>query len=348
MAYAQDTITAVNAANDLVTVLDGLLIEAGWTVVETLTPSGNFRNRVYQSSGASNLCGYTWYLLVSWTTIGTENYVHVLGAEAYVSGTHIATGLCGAPFSNWGSSTPASYKTNRPTTGYYSNTTRNMATFTTSPTIQTISTLEGSSSSQYNNGNPGFQTLIPSSAFAYWASVTLDHVAIWTTVNTNAQHGIVSTLILDDDYEANALYNHTPLVGWYGGPSGNGRHLQMSSSLLGLNPTTTEYVATGVTFSQVYGAKLPALADAYFEDAYAWMPYVYLNYMTQGSANVVPLGGQLAGQMVVGRVPDFFLVWGGTIGDTVTIDAATYVLSDPLLTSWSTDLRPTAAVLVEA
>jgi hypothetical protein len=344
MAYAQDTITSANAANDFVNVLDGLLLSAGWTIVETLTPSGNFRNRVYLSSGASNLCGYDWYLLVSWTTIGTENFVQVIGAEEYNAGTHIATGLCGAPFGD----TPTSgsgYKSSQPTTGFLSTTTRNMSTFTVSTTPTTISSNEGSSSSQNNTTTPGFQTLLPSSAFAYWASVTLDHVALWTTVATNFESAVVASVVLDAGYEGNPLFNDKMLVCWSSGSSTNGGNFQASSHFIGVALGTTTYLAAAVTFSGVYGAKLPALTDTYL-DAFAWMPYIYLSYMTQGSANPTP-GTQIAGQIVVGRVADFLMVWGGSMGDTVEVDAATYVLTGPMLNAWGSTLRPTLALLVE-
>ena len=334
MAYAQDTITSANAANDFVNVLDGLLTTAGWTTVETLTPSGNFRNRVYLSPGTSNLCGYDWYIGVSWTTVGTENFVRVIGFEDYNAGTHVASGLCGARFDQ--NAPNSSYVTGRDSTGYTSTTTINMSTATILTTTVTLLYLSGSSTSQYAT-IPGFQTLIPSSAFGYWMSVTLDHVALWTTVATNVNHAVISSLIMDDDYVASGLFDVHPVVAF------TSQSFEMSSHIIGIAPTTTAYTAVSASYSKAYGAKLPALSDTYL-DAFAWQPYVYLDWMQQGSANPTP-GTQINGMIVVGQIPDYLLVWGGSIGDTVTVDSATYVLSPQL--GGSTNAQPTVAVLVE-
>jgi len=350
MAYAQDTITSANAANDFAAVVKGLLVTAGWTLVEELTPSGNFRNAVYKSDGTLNECGYDWYVAVMYTTLGTENFVRVIPFELYDSGTHIASGfpVVFAQDPTSGSS-PGGYKSAR-LNGLLSSTTLNMATTPVGLTGFLVSSNYGSSSNQYNNAGPGFQTLIPSSAFGYWASVTLDHVALWTTVAANVQSAVMSTLILEADYTALGLFSDSPIVCWTGQSAGTGMtgYFQLSSHLaVGINPTTTEYVAIGATFSNVYGAKLPALSDTYL-DAFAWQPFVYLAYMTQGSgaANPTPTTA-LMGQVVVGRVPDFLMVWGGSIGDTVEVELATYVLTGAMLNNFDTDKRPTLALLVE-
>lgn len=349
MAYAQDTITSANAANDLATVLDGLFVAAGWETVETLTPSGNFRNRIYRSPGTTNLCGYDWYVAMMWTTIGTENYVRVIPFENYDGVTKIASGFP-VVFSETpdSGSTPGGYKSAR-ANGLLSSSTLNLSTVPTGLTVYTVSSNYGSSSNQYNNAGPGFQTLIPSSAFGYWASITLDHVAIWTTVAANRQSAVFSSIILDPYYEGLGLFSDSPIVGWTEGTgTGTSGYFQLSSHLaVGINPTTTEYVAIGATFSNVYGAKLPALSDTYL-DAFAWQPLIYLSYMTQGSgaANPTPTTA-LLGQIVVGQVPDFLMVWGGSIGDTVEVELATYVLTGAMCSNFSTDHRPTLALLVE-
>lgn len=341
MPYAQDTITSADASNDFVNVLDGLLIDAGWTVVETLTPSGNLRNRVYKSAGVSNLCGFDWYLLVSWTTLGTANYVQVIGASEYNAGTHIASGLSGAPFGEIPSSSAnnGGYKSGLPTTGLFSTTTRNMATFTVTSAPSTISSNYGNSGNQANNTYPGFQTLIDSSAFGYWMSVTLDHVALWTTVAANRQDAVISTLVMDAGYAASSLWNHKPIVTF------SEAYFQMNAGIIGVAIDATHYTAVGAEFSGVFGSKLPALTDSYLA-AFAWQPYVYFTYMEQGGSNTTP-GTALFGGVVVGRVPDFYLAWGGSIGDTVEVDSATYVLTRPLLTAWPAVKRPTCLLLVE-
>lgn len=349
MAYAQDTITSANAANDLATVLDGLFVAAGWETVETLTPSGNFRNRVYRSPGTTNLCGYDWYVALMWTTIGTENFVRVIPFENYDTGTKIASGFpvvfAQTPTSG---SSPGGYKSAR-ANGLLSSTTLNLGTVPTGLTMFTVSSNYGNSSDPYNAAGPGFQTLIPSSAFGYWASITLDHFAIWTTVAANRQSAVFSTVVLDPYYESLGLFSDSPLVGWTEGTgTGTSGYFQLSSHLaVGINPTTTEYVAIGATFSNNYGAKLPALSDTYL-DAFSWQPLIYLSYMTQGTgpANPTPATA-LGGQLVVGQVPDVLMVYGGSIGDTVTVNGATYVLTGPLCTNFEARMQPTLALLVE-
>lgn len=332
MAYAQDTLTSANAANDFVGVLDGLLTTAGWETVETLTPSGNFRNRVYKSPGTSNLCGYDWYLAVCWTTIGTENYVRVFGFESWNTGTKIASGISGG-FSSSSSFTDT--VTSQPTTGYTTPSTINLGTLAVTTSVTAISV--ASSGTTSNQFNFGWQTLVPSSAFAYWMSVTLDHVGLWTTVATNVGQAIICSLIMDDDYVADGKYNPHPVVTF------NSVGFALSSHFYGVPVSTNSYVTAAFRFSGNFGSKLPGLSDTYF-DAFAWRPYVYLTYMRQGSSNPTPATA-LVGEVVVGRIPDFLLVWGGSIGDTVTVDSATYVLSPQLVTTG--DTGSTAAVLVE-
>jgi hypothetical protein len=348
MAYSQDTITSANAANDFAAIVKGLLIDAGWTLVEENTPSGNLRNAIYKSSGLLNECGYDWYVAVMYTTLGTENFVRVIPFENYDEVSNIASGFPVAfDIDPTTGGSPGGYKSAR-ANGLLSSNTLNLATVGTGLTAFLVQSNVGSSSNQYNNAGPGFQTLIPSSAFGYWASVTLDHVALWTTIAANVQGAVMSTIILDADYVAEGLFSDSPIVCWTGQQAGTGMtgHFQLSSHLaVGINPTTTEYVALGATFSNVYGAKLPALSDTYL-DAYAWQPLIYLSYMIQGSGAATPTTA-LRGQIVVGRVPDFLMVWGGSIGDTVTVDGATYVLTGPFCGNFPTDGRPTLALLVE-
>lgn len=328
MAYSQDTITDVNAANVLVGILDGLLTAEGWETVETITPSGTFRNRIYRSPGTLNLCGYDWYLAVSWNTVGTEQYVRILGAEAYDSGSKILSRICGAPFVP----TSTSIKVCQPVDGRMISATLNLASSVVSASVTNFSTVNGSSSSTSQH-NPGFQTIIPSSAFGYWASVTLDHVALWTTVAANSKDAVISSVIVDADYP----FQQTPIIAF------SDDAFEMSSAVIGVANTTSKWVGVHANFSGVIGARLPALSNAY-DDAYAWQPYIYLDYFGEGSGNPPTLNA-MNGGVTVGRVPDFLLVWGGAVGDTVEVDAATYVLTGPFGSSGNG--YPTAALLVE-
>jgi hypothetical protein len=172
-------------------------------------------------------------------------------------------------------------------------------------------------------------------------SVTLDHVGIFTTVAVNAQNAVYSTLDMDAAYVASGLYDPTPIIGW------DIDNFLMSSSLYGVPTSNNEFRGIHATFSGVYGSKLPALSDEYY-DAYAWRPNVYLDYMNGGTAGANPFqNSAITGEVLVGTALDIYLVWGGSIGDTVTIDAATYVLTGPMANTMSVGSRPTIALLVE-
>lgn len=335
MAYAQATLTSANAASDLATVLDGLFTTAGWATVETLTPSGNYRNRIYKSPAASNLCGYDWYAVMCWTTLGTENYVEVWAAQAYDTGTKILSGILGADFSE--TPNPSYIRANQPTTGYFSESTFDLSSKTVSSSKSSIQVRVGTTP---QNLSPGFQTLVPSSAFAYWMSVTLDHIGLFTSVATNAQNAVYSTLKVAADYVASTLYNPAPIVGW------DANTFLVSSGLYGVPLATNQYRATHVEFSGTFGAKLPTLADEYY-DAYAWKPNIYVGLLAGGTGGYPFQNTSLFGGVLMGAVPDIYLVWGGSIGDTVTIASGTYVLTGPLATNYSQGAQPSIALLVE-
>lgn len=260
--------------------------------------------------------------------------MEVTAGEFYNTGTHVLTGqLTGSFGPTGGGSTIASSNTDGTieTSGG-----RNASTFKTSTTRGSITydqtTVPVTTAAV-------FSTLIPSSAFGYWMSTTLDHVAIFTTVSGNSNNGVVSTLVLDSAYAASSLFDHAPLVGW----DQNDGFL-MSSHFKGVARSSTTYVSAHAKASGVYGSKLPALADTYL-GAFAWAPHVYLDYLTQGSANPTP-NTQIDGGIHVGYVPDILMAWGGSMGDTITVSGVTYVLTGPL-TSFAANLQPTLAVLVE-
>ena len=192
-----------------------------------------------------------------------------------------------------------------------------------------------------NSSTPGFQTLIPSSAFAYWASISLVHFALFTTVAVNKQDAVYTALALDSDYVAAGLYSPSPVVGW-------DIHFRAASGFLGLAGTN---VATGIFrsshmyYSRPFGAKLPSLSDEYFP-AYAWQPHVYIDFLNGGPSGDPFEGTALQGGVHVGHAPDIYLVWGGSIGDTIEILSATYVLTGPL-GSTAADAGLCVALLVE-
>lgn len=310
MAYAQDTITSPNAANVFVGVLDGLLLSAGWTVVENFNPSGTFQSRVYKSAGADNLCGYDWYLVICWQATGTTRYTQVWAGESYNPTTKVFSGrpVSGGAFGADCRANGQFESTNRPL---------NLNTY------QVSTTDEGIEFTQSGNGAAtqfGFQTILPAAAFGYWMSVTRDHVALFTTVS-GKRDAIYSTLIMEPGYEADPLYKHTPIVGFdstYG--------VQLSSAIIvGANPNNSVYTRLAQAATGPFGSQLPLLSDTYY-DAYAVQSQVALVSISQGLGNATP-NTTIAAGVVIGRIPDWWIVWGGSIGDTVDIDGATYVLS---------------------
>lgn len=337
MAYAQATLTNANSANTFVGVLDGLLTTAGWSTVETLTPSGTLRNRVYKSSGLTNQCGYDWYLVVRWDTVGSEKMVEVWAAEAYNDTTHVVSGMtCAMMGANGDLNT---FRSTQPTTGYFTDATINLNTVGVTPAKTYVVTYKGAKNIT-EQAAPGFQTLTPSSAFAYWMSVTLDHVALFTTV-VGGQNAVIATLDLEADYTSDTNFSHTPIISW------DDANFTLSSGLLGIDMiNNSTYRSVHASYSGTFGAKLPALTDTYY-DAYACKPEIYFDMIFGQGGTPSFEATALVGGVVAGAVIDFYVVYGGAIGDTVTIAGATYVLTGRMDSKQPNQNQPTFALLVE-
>lgn len=332
MGFAQGTMTSANASADIRAVIHGLLLAEGWQLIETLTPSGVFRNSIYKSPGTSNACGYDWYLVFAWQQTGTEQVTSILGASAYDPATKYVTGLVGARLGALGGDRVANAAD-----GHFSETTFAAA----SQTADASGFFTGFKPAGVNNGQnavSGIQTLLPSSAFAYWCSVTLDHVAFFTTVAAGTRsEGIVSSMILDPGYKGLAAsFDQRPLMVWSNDPM-----FSSSGGLKGVdNPTANNYIASTLSYSGDFGPELPRINGTYFS-ASAWKPYTWMSGAS-GAKSSGPAwdGTDLAGGLLVGQAPDWYMVHGGSLGDTVTIDGAVYVLCPRLG-------APTIAVLVK-
>jgi len=333
MSYAQDTITSADAANALATALDALFVDAGWETIETLTPSGNYRNRVYKSNAADNLCGYDWFVVMTWTTVGSERYVDLWAGSDYNPTTKVLSHIAaGRQVESIGQGNASD------STGAFAPGTINASTYTPGTSAPVFNAYGANSASNTTIQTRGFHTLTPSSAFAYWASITLDHVAVFTTVAANAQSGVYSTLDLDPIYAADTSFRPTPIVAW------DTTSFAISDGLIGPAGAVSSgnYRATKIDYSRSFGSKLPALADEY-EVAYAWRPAVYVDSIT-GSSSFQDTS--FRGGYYMGEAFDIYMVWGGSIGDTVTIDGGTYVLTMPMDPG---SVQPCSiAVLVEA
>jgi hypothetical protein len=349
MAYAQDTIISANAASVFAGVLNGLLTTAGWTVVETLTPSGtNSPNtKVYKSAAADNECGYDWYLALMWKGTGTEAQVQIIVGGAYNAGTHnisqIPAGL--SPVQQAGGVKYAEAVTGDMWGAYNVNVATDTVTTTVPPRSSTT-----------NQNKPWFAVIVPSSAFGYWASVTLDHFSVFTTVPGSFFAG---TLDLDADWVGLTGFGNgqclNPIVAFVQNSTPNTNEFSGISALVKGStgtPTAANQLTPAGRFAKFVGAKLPALTGNYLP-AYAWRLAAYLQTLSAGSASS---GGTpsydnagVGDGLHIGDGIDYYMVYGGSIGDTVEIEGGTYVLSGQMTGNTSPDTQTAiyVAVLVE-
>lgn len=335
MAYGQNTITSPNAANDLALVLDGLLIAAGWTVVESLTPSGTYRAKVYKSAGTLNAAGYDWYTALKWNSIGTEQQMELICGGAYDVALHQIQQPAGMDSGTGAGSNIYAETITGALSGPYS--------------INTATDL----STTYNSHGQGniktwWANIVPSSAFAYWASVTLDHVSLFTTIivlSSGTAHYLAATLDVAASWLAQPYPIATnPVVSYSKQKSG------MSATLIGVTPGS---INPRNTPTSNIGVALPIL-DGEYLPAYAWRDAWYSTGVTAIAAAIPPFDYPAMGDGIhIGDAIDYYRVYSGSIGDTVTIGGATYVLSGVVkpatvpVTNAGIDNATYLAVLVE-
>ena len=319
MAYAQATITSADAANDLVTVIQGLLTDAGWTLEDTFTPSGTFRVQVWKSDGSLNQAGYDWYLTIKWNTVGTEQNVEIIGG-AYYNSAGPTFGMVPARAGASGSGISSNVNYSEPDGDMWGKFSINSATGTT----KTGAPPHGGQGATIR---PWFCDIVPSSAFAYWCSVTLDHFGIFTTINSSAYY-IVGTLDVNPDYvnlgyvASNPLYSLNQSLIWQDGIHG------VSATVFGTGTTSADYRNPVTSHSGSWGVALPSITCEYL-DAYAWRPAVYLSGLGGNGGSPAFDGPSFSDRILIGEAIDFYEVRAGSIGDTVTIDGGTYVISGP-------------------
>lgn len=340
MAYAQDTITSANAPNALATVLDGLLLAAGWDVVETITPAGTFspNTKVYQSDAADNQCGYDWFLVIMWKGTGTEAQMEIMAGGAYDVGTHVLSQIAGSMDGTGTGSGSNSPYAEAVTGAHMQSRAVNVAT-----NLTTTFTSHGAS-----NNKPWFATVVPSSAFAYWASVTLDHVSLFTTIVDPSASGnpffFAASLDVDPDYSALGFVATNPII-QYAKAAG------LSASVIGTGATDTDHRDPRTIYADNVGAVLPTLTTDYIP-AYAWRDAIYLRGVdAAGGTPAWPTNLAFGNGWHIGDGIDYYRVFGGSIGDTVEIDSATYVISGPIVGSQASggvsSTQVCIAVLVE-
>lgn len=312
MAYAQDTILNVNAANVLATQIKNLLVAANWEPVEELTPSGTYRAAVYRSPGTLNQCGYDWYVAVLWNTVGTEQQLEVMAGLGYDTGTKLMAGIPTHPNGEPGT---AANPYSAPTTGYHAG-----AFLVNRAVVSSGSLSSNRGNSASSSIRSWYARLIPSSAFGYWCSVTLDHFTLFTTIAANDAYHVAS-LDMSSEWVSLPYTAPTTLVAWLG----NASRFGCSASVIGSGSATNLKRNPRVVPSGIWGSLLPQTAGD-LEIAYAWRPAVYLH-------SIENVGGTPTGfedGLLIGNAIDFYAVYGGAVGDTVEISGATYVLTPPI------------------
>lgn len=317
MTYSQNTIIDVNAANVLAGIMDGLLTNAGWQTVETIvpagtTPDGIYRNRIYKSPGSSNACGYDWYVAMLWNTVGTEQRFQLIPFGAYdtTGGNKRARQIAAFATATGGNGNPGYNETDGAQSGYID---------LTQPTT--------TDSSYYSHGvnyqQQWFNAIVPSSAFGYWASVTKDHVALFTTIGTggNTANAFMGSLNRDATYTPGLSFvAPNPIVNIGNSDWG------ISALVLGQGTSYSTYRRSTMKPAKGVGAPLPILDGAYL-DAYAFRPAFYLTAVS-GAGGTPPWDNPAFGDgFHIGDVIDAYQVFGGSLGDTVTILGQTYVLA---------------------
>lgn len=320
MSYAQGTITNANAGNVLAEAVHTVFLAAGWTLEDDLTVSPR-RARVYKSAAASNLAGYDWFAAVRWNSTGTESPFEILCGRGYDPVTDSITEPCAAPGGTGG--TLGSFREwSEPVTGAHA------SPYNVTPNLNQDSFYL---SHDVNISKPWFWCSPPSTAFAYWISITLDHVFITSTIPAVApiaNHAYVAfTMDIDPAWTALPFaVNPNPVASM-------GRGRAISATVVGTSFTPADHVNPEMNGpDDVYGIPLPALSSDYFP-AYAWRPQTYLSSLTVNDNNVLQLPGPR--QVLIGEAIDVYAVRGGAIGDTVDILGATYVLTGPFSTGSS-------------
>jgi hypothetical protein len=332
MAYAQNTILDVNAANVLALELDTLLIEAGWTVVEELIPSTTFHSKIYKSAALDNQCGYDWFVCIRWNAVGTESYFEIIPMGAYDDSSNVGSQIA-CTSSGTGSTSGSSSPYNEPVTGAHCGTlSMNSATSATNTW------------SSHGDSIPRdwFYAIIPSSAFGFWSSITLDHVYLTTTIAPALSYQttafVAFTLDLTAEWIANPIAAQNPIAMVSRGQG-------VSVSIIGTGTTDNDHRQASVSgLSQAYGVALPALTSDILP-AYAWRPTLFWSAIDYDALEPLVSLGSSSRQFVIGEAIDLWFVYEGSIGDTVTIDGATYVLSGNFNSS---NTLISAAALVEA
>lgn len=340
MAYAQNTITDPNASNVFATEVETLLAAAGWTRVESLVPSGTFKANVWKSSGASNLCGYDWYLSIQWNTVGTTECTVIIAGTAYDLPSHTISGIPAWLYPSGGGVNASPPGWNEPVTGNgWPGVMINAA-----PTADTSANGHPNS---YGNNAPWLQNVVPSAAFAYWISITKDHVSIFTTTPGLFYHA--SSLAIDAGWPAAwpNVYGHPIIAVSNGGSPNRGKGgAGISATVIGQGSSQGNNRYGDANLTPNIGTPLPSLNGNYLP-AYAWKDAAYLNgYYGAGGAPLYD-SPQFGEPIKIGDAIDWYRVYGGSIGDTITIGGATYVLSGPLSQYVSPADASYIAVLVE-
>jgi hypothetical protein len=116
--------------------------------------------------------------------------------------------------------------------------------------------------------------------------------------------------------------------------------------MLGTGTSSTNFVNPGARVARPVGTLLPVLDGSYLP-AYAWRQAVY-QWIVTGAGSGPPVwdSPQFGDGFHIGDGIDYYMVYGGSLGDTVEIESATYVLSGLINSQGLTGQGPTSPIYV--
>lgn len=162
MTYISGTITNANSGATLYAALEPVLAGAGFTLEDTVVISTR-THKVWKSPAASNFRNQDWYLDITYPTAGTGMFF-MRPFEFFDAATDLAYR---GPYAYGSRTSDATYYAPFGGTGYG---------------LETSWVPNPASSSTGASGHTG-TSVLPSTAFGYWCSITSDRVILMTSVD---------------------------------------------------------------------------------------------------------------------------------------------------------------------
>lgn len=318
MTYRQNTISTANPNAAFEAVIDEAFLDAGWLMVEESNYTAGDWFRVYRSPGTTNKAGYDWYTAIRWRAVGSESQFQVISGEGYDAvNKRIEAPATAANYSTSGSASNQGAMADGVTWGAVS----------LDAPVLTNAYNSFQSPSPSANVSAGLSVLLPSSPFAYWLQVSKDTVALALLIGSTPYVYVRSSLKYTTGLSTGPLANLNPsehgvaILDYANtGTSGGSSSARISSTVV--RPDGWDGHRPRVTTLAGRGPALPSLSASI--NAAAVRPTVELSVLDKvGSSGVnIDIGESIR----LGEAFEGYFVYGGSIGDTVEIDAETYVI----------------------